>query len=115
MGGKGTRPSVFNNKLLRTVGIFILLLLGVMLLWYGNANSTQAIQAMIADVYFEGEYRIDGGEWHTIVKGEHISSTKGDVTLRGRLKAMVNGELILESKIGVGTKAMIMIPKEVVE
>ena len=33
--------------------------------------------------------------------------------IRGRLKAMVNGELILESKQGVGTKAVIMIPKEV--
>ena len=32
--------------------------------------------------------------------------------IRGRLKAMVNGELLLESKVGVGTKAVIMIPKE---
>jgi signal transduction histidine kinase len=35
--------------------------------------------------------------------------------IRGRLKAMVDGELILESKPGVGTKAMIMIPKEVMQ
>ena len=34
--------------------------------------------------------------------------------IRGRLKAMVNGDLVLESKPGVGTKAMIMIPKEVI-
>jgi len=27
---------------------------------------------------------------------------------------MVNGDLVLESKPGVGTKAMIMIPKEVI-
>ena len=33
--------------------------------------------------------------------------------IRGRLKAMVNGDLVLESKPGVGTKAVIMIPKEV--
>ena len=33
--------------------------------------------------------------------------------IRGRLKAMINGDLVLESKPGVGTKAMIMIPKEV--
>jgi signal transduction histidine kinase len=33
--------------------------------------------------------------------------------IRGRLKAMVNGDLILESKPGAGTKALIMIPKEV--
>ena len=35
--------------------------------------------------------------------------------IRGRLSAMVDGELLLESKPGVGTKAMIMIPKEVTE
>ena len=33
--------------------------------------------------------------------------------IRGRLKAMVNGELMLQSELGVGTKAVIMIPKEV--
>ena len=33
--------------------------------------------------------------------------------IRGRLAAMVNGELIIESEVGVGTKAVIMIPKEV--
>ena len=33
--------------------------------------------------------------------------------IRGRLNAMVNGDLVLESIPGVGTKAMIKIPKEV--
>ena len=33
--------------------------------------------------------------------------------IRGRLNAMVAGDLVLESKPGVGTKAVIMIPKEV--
>ena len=33
--------------------------------------------------------------------------------IRGRLKAMVNGELLLQSEPGVGTKAVIKIPKEV--
>lgn len=33
--------------------------------------------------------------------------------IRGRLKAMVNGALVMESKPGVGTKSIIMIPKEV--
>ena len=34
--------------------------------------------------------------------------------IRGRLKAMVNGELMIESRPGIGTKAVIMIPKEVI-
>ena len=33
--------------------------------------------------------------------------------IRERLKAMVNGDLVIESKPGVGTKAVIMVPKEV--
>ena len=33
--------------------------------------------------------------------------------IRGRLKAIVDGDLILESKTGIGTKAIIMIPKDV--
>ena len=33
--------------------------------------------------------------------------------IRGRLKAMVNGTLEIESTIGVGTKVLIKIPKEV--
>ena len=33
--------------------------------------------------------------------------------IRGRLKAMVDGDLILESKPGSGTKAVVRIPKEV--
>lgn len=35
--------------------------------------------------------------------------------IRGRLKGMVNGELILHSRVGAGTEAMIRIPKEVDE
>ena len=33
--------------------------------------------------------------------------------IRGRLKAMVDGELIIESEPDKGTRAVIMIPKEV--
>ena len=46
-----------------------------------------------------------------IDKKKHV----GLSNIRGRLKAMVNGELILESSLHAGTKAVIMIPKEVTE
>ena len=64
-------------------GVLLLIVLAVGLLWFNNINSNQAIPAMIAKVYFDGEYSIAEGEWQPIVRGEHIPSTKGDVTLRG--------------------------------
>ena len=68
---------------LKITGVFLLILLAVCFLWYSNSNSMQAQPALVADVYFDGEYCIDGGAWQPIVQGEHISSTEGDVTLRG--------------------------------
>ena len=77
------RAYKFNPSYLQVVGIVFILLFGVLLLWHGNANSMQAQPAMLAQVYFDGEYRIADGPWQKIVEGQHIPSTKGDVTLRG--------------------------------
>jgi hypothetical protein len=55
----------------------------------------QAMPALVADVYFDGEYRIGNGDWQDIVPGEHIPATKGDVTLRGNLHLLApDGEYI---------------------
>lgn len=66
-----------------SAGIVATLLFSLLFLWVGTSNSTQAMPPIIIGISFEGEYQIGDGEWHEIVKGEHISSTKGDVTLRG--------------------------------
>ena len=68
---------------LAIIGILILILSAVALIWFGRANSYQAVNAMVAKVYFDGEYRIGDGSWQPIVPGQHIPATKGDVTLRG--------------------------------
>ena len=73
----------FNKTTLIIVGILLIFLSAVIMVWQGNKNSTQAEPAMLAQVYFKGDYRIADGDWIEIKKGEHISSTKGDVTLRG--------------------------------
>ena len=74
---------VFKQAHLQVIGVVLILLLACLLLWHGEANSNQAINAMVAQVYFDGAYRIADGPWQEIVEGEHIPSTKGDVTLRG--------------------------------
>ena len=72
-----------NKSFLAVIGILLLLLSALSLLLFGNANSTQAMNALIAGVYFDGEYRIGDEPWQQIVSGQHIPATKGDVTLRG--------------------------------
>ena len=89
------RACKFNWSNLQVVGIVFILLFGVLLLWHGNANSMQAQPAMLAQVYFDGEYRIADGPWQEIVEGQHIPSTQGDVTLRGNFHMLTpDGEYV---------------------
>ncbi len=95
MDHKKTKCSFMNKTTLWTVGILVVLLLAGVLLWYGNANSMQATPALVAQVYFDGEYRIADGPWQKIVKDKHISSTEGDVTLRGNFHMLApDGEYV---------------------
>ena len=83
MNDRETKPRFFNMTTLKIFGILLLFVSAIVLLWHGNETSNQAEPALVAQVYFDGEYRVGNGEWHKIVKGNHIPSTKGDVTLRG--------------------------------
>lgn len=83
MHKKTTRFDFLNKTVAVIVAILFIVASAVLLLWHGNKTSMQSVPTTPAQVYFAGEYRIGDGEWHEIVKGEHIPSTKGDVTLRG--------------------------------
>ena len=84
-----------NKTVLCVAGILMVMILAIMLLWHGNANSWQATPALMAQVYFDGEYRIGDGPWQKIEPGKHISATKGDVTLRGNFHMLApDGEYI---------------------
>ena len=86
---------IFKHSHLQVIGVIFILLLALVLLWRGNAISNQAVPAMIAQVYFDGEYRIADGPWQEIVEGKHIPATKGDVTLRGNFHMLTpDGEYI---------------------
>ena len=77
------RIGIFKMKKLQVAGILLLLSLVALQLWFNNIRSTQAVSAMVAQVRFYGDYRVGDGPWQPIVEGQHISSTQGDVTLRG--------------------------------
>ena len=95
MNDKETKFRFFNMTTLTIAGVLLLLLSAVILLWHGNATSNQAVSALVAQVCFDGEYRIADGPWQEIVEGKHIPSTKGDVTLRGNFHMLTpDGEYI---------------------
>ena len=77
-----------------------------------ETGGTVVIRSYETPTHFCVSVKDDGAGFDT---GAPVDGKKhvGLRNIRGRLKAMVNGELILESKPGVGTKAVIMIPKEV--
>jgi LytS/YehU family sensor histidine kinase len=69
------------------------------------------IRSYETQTHFCVEVKDDGVGFDTslpIDQKKHV----GLHNIRERLRAMVNGELMIESEINVGTKAVIMIPKE---
>ena len=95
MSEKANKSRFLNITKLIVAGVLLLLLSAVMLLWHGNKTSNQAVPALVAEVYFDGEYRIADGQWQKIVKGNHIPATKGDVTLRGNFHMLApDGEYV---------------------
>ena len=85
----------FSRSHLQIACAVLLIIFAGALIWFSNRTSMQAMPAMVADVYFDGEYRIGEGDWMPILEGEHIPSTKGDVTLRGNLHMLApDGEYV---------------------
>ena len=77
-----------------------------------ETGGTVKIRSYETPTHFCVEVTDDGVGFDTnapIDEKKHV----GLRNIRGRLKAMVNGALVLESTPGIGTKAVIMIPKEV--
>lgn len=92
---KETKSRFLNIATLKIAGVILIIISAIALLWYGNANSMQAQPALVAQVYFDGEYRIADGQWQEIEKGTHISATEGDVTLRGNFHMLApDGEYV---------------------
>ena len=89
------KMQIFQKRYWPFVGTSLLILIAIALLWFNQRTSTQASPALIAQVYFDGEYRIEDGAWQKIEKGQHIPSTKGDVTLRGHFHMLApDGEYV---------------------
>ena len=83
------------KKHLLVAGILLLFVLASTLLIVDESEFSQSESALVAQVYFDGEYSVAGGPWQKIVKGEHIPATEGDVTLRGNFHILTpDGEYV---------------------
>lgn len=79
-----------------------------------ESGGTVVIRSYESETHFCVEVKDNGGGFDTnqpMDEKKHV----GLRNIRGRLKAMVNGELLVESVVGAGTTAVIKIPKEVME
>ena len=80
------QKKVKNKEVIIFSSVILFLVLSCALLINAVVNNSQAEWAIVPDVRLVGEYRIGDSEWQPIVEGEHISATKGDVSLRGVLE-----------------------------
>ena len=76
-----------------------------------ETGGTVLVRSYETDTHFCVEVKDDGVGFDTKLPIEEKTHV-GLRNIRGRLKAMVNGELIIESQINTGTRAVILIPKE---
>lgn len=67
MPGSKNRFYIFKHAHLQVIGTICILLLALALLWHGNATGNQPAPALVAQVFFDGEYRIADGPWQEIV------------------------------------------------
>ena len=70
--------SIIANIILIVIG-----LAGLFMIVNQKSPAVQATASFCRVLDFEGEYRIGDGDWQPYMKGQHISATSGDVTIRG--------------------------------
>ena len=63
------KKGFFEHSYFQVIGAIGIILLALVLLWRGNVTNNQAMPALVAQVYFDGEYRIDTG----LVKCDYLS------------------------------------------
>ena len=68
MSNSTQKIHIFKSSYLPTIGILLLVLLAAWMMWFNNANSTQAIPATVANVRFYGEYVDDNGRMQMDLK-----------------------------------------------
>ena len=74
-----------NVRIIPVIYIIVTFFAACILLWVNNNIAIQSQSAIYPKVYFQGEYKIEDGEWQEYRQGMHLSANKADITLRGTL------------------------------
>ena len=84
------------NKIFAGICIFIFAIILCVFVYTGRNYGSQAMNALYLSAEFKGEYKVADGDWNPYVKGKHIPSDKGDVTLKGNFQLFVptTGEVV---------------------
>ena len=92
-----------NKSHLLTACIVGLLLFVIIFITISFSSEGESGDPILPYCSFQGQYKIGDGEWNDIKPGEHISATKGDVTLKGffKLHNPETGEVL--SNVSTGT------------
>ena len=83
------------------IGCLFLIVICVVAAGIISINPSSSIPASILTATFEGEYKIEDGDWEEIPTDGRISATQGDVTLRGNFVVMLPDgeyEIIIKAK-----------------
>ena len=85
-----------NKKILIGICISLLAIVLCFFVYTGRDYGNQAMNALYLSAEFQGEYKVEDGNWQPYVKGEHIPADKGDVTLKGNFRLFVptTGEIV---------------------
>ena len=67
----------------------LLLVLSVILIFVMLNNDSHAIPSLPLQVRFEGEYKLNDGEWKEIIEGESIPFGEGEMCLRGHFQFLI--------------------------
>ena len=67
----------------------LLLVLSVILIFVMLNNDSHAIPSLPLKVRFEGEYKLNGGDWQEITEGESIPFKEGEMRLRGHFQFLI--------------------------
>ena len=83
------------------IGCLFLIVVCAVSLAIISVNPSKAMPASMLTASFSGEYKIEDGEWQSIPKDGHISSTQGEVTLRGKFIVLLpDGEFLTDNPEG---------------